>query len=81
MKALTVNDTTPAALLLFPCSAPFEKSLENYRNLKLKDQKQQMPVYKDQNLTYYIYIILAAFVSREKCITLGGRFYTLYKSI
>jgi len=27
-----------------------------------------MPVYKYQNLTYYIYITLTAFVSREKCI-------------
>jgi len=76
VKTVTLNDTTPAVSLLFPCSAPFEKSLVNYRNLKPEDQKQQMPVYKYQILTYYIYIILAAFVSREKCIILGGSFST-----
>ena len=67
-NTVTANDTTPATSLLFPCSAPFERSLENYRNLKLEDQKQQMPIENYQNLTSCIYIKLTAFVSREKYI-------------
>ena len=36
-----------------------------------KTKKHQMPVQKYQNLINYIYIILSAFVSREKCIIIG----------
>jgi len=43
VKTVTANDTTTAASLLFPCSAPFEKSLENYRNLKSENQNSRCP--------------------------------------
>jgi len=46
LKIVTSNDTTSAHHYFFLSFAPYEKSLVNYRNFKLKDQKQQKPVEK-----------------------------------